>query len=142
MNKYEQISEFISQNYKPLNDWLFFNTSTMEAENASLNTIGGNGTITTYIDGTKEIELTFAVGMIKSYDTGTSTINIDAINEVDNFIRWIGEQNNLENYPNLGDNITVYELEALDTVPTLSVDPSQNLAKYQFNCVIRYLERK
>ena len=78
--------------------------------------------------------------MIKDYSTEMSTINADAMAEADDFIEWIAEQNNLENFPDLGDNKVVSEVTALDSVPSTSVDPEQNVAKIQFNCSITFLE--
>ena len=94
----------------------------------------------TFNDGSKEVNLPFAIAMIKAYDAEMSETNLDAIKEIDHFIEWLNAQDAAQNFPNLGENITVFGLDVLDSSPSVSVDNEQNLAKYQFNCTINYLE--
>ena len=142
MNKYEQVTKYLADNYIPLGNWIYFNATVFEDGNTSINTIESERATKVYIDGSKEVELLFAIAMIKTYDTEMSNTNIEAISEIDNFMTWIEEQNNIENYPFLGDNITVLEINVLDLSPSLAVDTEQNLSKYQFNCNIKFLESK
>lgn len=139
LNKYEKLAEFIAENYTPLNDWIYFNATTSEDGNVSLNTIQSEKALNTFNDGSKEVEFLFAIAMIKQYDVEMSSTNIDAIHEVDNFIKWL---DNLDELPNICDNVIVNFIEVLDSVPTMSVDTQQNLAKYQFNCKMNYLEER
>lgn len=142
MNKYKILTEFIAENYKPLNDWMYFNAITSEDGNVSLNTMESAIAVNMFNDGSREVNLLFAISMIKQYDMEMSQTNLEAINEVDHFIKWIYNQNMLRNFPDMGEDITVFDMEVLDSVPSVSVDSEQNLAKYQFNCSLNYLERK
>lgn len=139
MNIYENLLEYIAKNYKPLNNWIYFNTSTMEDGNTSLNTITGT-TVNEYNDGSRDIELIFAIAMIQTYDTGTSDTNLDAISEVNHFIEWF-ESESMKNILFENTQIIINELTVLDTTPLLSVDMAQNLAKYQFNCSLKFLKK-
>lgn len=140
-NKYKRLTEWIADNYQPLSNWIYFNATIMEAGNTSLNTMEGQNAVHTFNDGSKEVNLPFAIAMIKAYDTEMSETNLDAIKEIDHFIEWLNVQDVAQNFPDLGENITVFGLDVLDSSPSVSVDNDQNLAKYQFNCTINYLEQ-
>lgn len=79
--------------------------------------------------------------MIKHYDSAASDLNVEAMAEVDAFIKWLDAQNKARSFPNFGAGYIVHEVTALDSVPSLSVDNDRNLAKYQFNCVVRFLQK-
>ena len=140
-NKYKKLTEWIAENYQPLSNWIYFNATIMEVGNTSLNTMEGQDATRTFNDGSKEVNLAFAIAMIKTYDAEMSETNLDAIKEIDHFIEWLNAQDAAQNFPNLGENITVFGLDVLDSSPSVSVDNEQNLAKYQFNCTINYLEQ-
>lgn len=140
-NKYKKLTEWIADNYQPLSNWIYFNATIMEAGNTSLNTMEGQDATQTFNDGSKEVNLPFAIAMIKAYDAEMSDTNLDAIKEIDHFIEWLNTQDVAQNFPDLGGNITVFGLDVLDSSPSVSVDNEQNLAKYQFNCTINYLEQ-
>jgi hypothetical protein len=112
----------------------------MEDGSVSIIPLESEKALNSFNSGAKEVQFLFAIAMIKDYSTEMSTINADAMAEADDFIEWIAEQNHLENFPELGDNKVVSEVTALDSVPSTSVDPEQNVAKIQFNCSITFLE--
>lgn len=140
MNKYQGLADWFANNYIPLNGWIYFNSNTMEDGSVSIIPLESEKALNSFNSGAKEVQFLFAIAMIKDYSTEMSTINADAMAEADDFIEWIAEQNSLENFPNLGDNKVVSEVTALDSVPSTSVDPEQNVAKIQFNCSITFLE--
>lgn len=143
MDKYEQITNFITENYKPLNNWIYFIALPMEDGNTSMIPVPtGMRYITEFIDGSKDVNLQFAIAMVKLFDVNTSTINLEAIKEVENFTDWFEQQDYTENYPILGDGYKVYEMQVLDATPTISIDNEQSLVKYQFNCSINYIEER
>ena len=143
MDKYEQITNFITENYKPLNNWIYFIALPMEDGNTSMIPVPtGTRYITEFIDGSKDVNLQFAIAMVKLFDVNTSNINLEAIKEVENFTDWFEHQDYIENFPILGNRYKVYEMQVLDTTPTISVDNEQSLVKYQFNCSINYIEER
>ena len=82
------------------------------------------------------------IAMIKEYDFEQSETNLNSMSEAQNFIDWMQQQDLISNYPQLGDNCAVEEIAVSDTVPTVWVNQADNLAKYQVNCTIKYLEQK
>lgn len=137
--KYEALARFIADRYEPLNNWIYFNALLSEDGNSSINTIQSTNPSVQYIDGSTENELLFSVAMVKTYDVEMSETNLEAIMEVDNFVSWI---QNLTEYPVIGDDCIVNDIIVIDDVPSLSVDESRNLAKYQFNCRLEYIKLK
>lgn len=140
MDKYEALKAFI-ETYQPLNNWVYFNAVDTAAGNTSINTDVSPQADIVYIDGSREVSLSFAIAMIKHYDSAASDLNVEAMAEVDAFIKWLDAQNTARNFPNFGAGYIVHEVTALDSVPSLSVDNDRNLAKYQFNCVVRFLQK-
>lgn len=141
MNKYEALATWVKDNYESVNGWIFFNASTMEDGNSSIQTMESERAEAIYNDGSTEVAFLFAIALIRSYDTEMSALNTDAMAEADNFADWIEAQNELDNLPVLGDNEVVNSVEVLDSVPSVAVDAEQNLAKIQFNCRLNFLRR-
>lgn len=142
MSKYQGLADWFAANYSPLNGWIYFNSNIMEDGSVSILPLESEKALTGFNDGAKEVQFLFAIAMIKNYDNEMSTVNADAMEEADDFIEWIEEQNAVENFPDLGENKIVIEVTPLDSVPSTSVDPEQNIAKIQFNCSITFLEVK
>ena len=87
-------------------------------------------------------ELAFAIDMITSYDnSGTSDVNMEALDEVQNFSEWIDSQS-IDSGPDFGEKCTIEKIEVLTNAPTLLVDTTNQLSKYQFQVKITYTERK
>lgn len=139
-NKYEALRDWLL-NYTQLTGWLYFNVTNIEQNNTSLNSVPGDSELNQFIDGSAEKELIFAIDMVKAYDTGTSDTNLDAIQEVNAFSKWITEHNQAQNFPDF-DGCIVSEIKVLESAPSASVDNEQGLIKYQFQCRISYLETK
>jgi len=138
MNKFKKISEWLL-NYPNIGDWLFFNVSNVEVDNVSLNSISGERILIEFNDGSAECELMFALAMFKSYDTGTSDVNLTALQECENLALWCEEQNQNGNLP-VFDDATANEIEILNSTPELSVDSEQGIAKYLIQGKINYLK--
>lgn len=142
MNIYESLTKWLTNNYSDINDWLYFNAEKHEDGNTSVMSSESNASVETFIDGSKLITLPFVVSMIKEYDFEQSETNLNSMSEAQNFIDWMQAQELISNYPQLGDNCIVEEIAVSDTVPTVWVNQADNLAKYQVNCTIKYLEQK
>lgn len=141
MNKYEKIAEWLKQ-YTPKFSWIYFNVTNSEPDNISLNSIQNERNVTQYINGDREVEFLFALDLIKEYDTGTSTINLEATQEFELIAEWIEHQNIDKNFPDFGKNIIIETVEVLETTPSVTVDTQAAMAKYQGQFRITYLEQK
>jgi hypothetical protein len=136
MNPYEVINDWLKQ-YEPIGSWLYFNSTPVDLGTTSMNTVPGKS-IKKFIDGSKEITLNFRINLIKEYDEGTSTVNLEAIKEVGSFTSWIIEQDSLKNYPDFGDKIETMEISVLTDVPSLGVNRESMLAQYSFSAKVVY----
>lgn len=139
MNIYEKINEWLATTYQPLNEWLYFNATPMIVGTVAMNSVSGDRVYKRFVDGSVQRRVIFAIDMVLSYDdAGTSDVNMEAINEVNKFSEWIEEQLSLQNVPNFGKNRTIESIEVLTNVPSLLVDNTNRLAKYQFQARIEY----
>lgn len=139
MNVYEKINEWLATTYKPLNEWLYFNATPMIVGTVAMNSVSGDRVYKRFVDGSVQRRVIFAIDMVLSYDdAGTSDVNMNAINEVNKFSEWIEEQLSLQNVPDFGNNKTIESIEVLTNVPSLLVDNTNGLAKYQFQARIEY----
>jgi len=136
MNKHENIRQWLSQ-YPQILAWLYFNTINDIDGQIEIDTIDGEEIVEEYISGVKLMSYKFSIIMIKGYDTGTSTVNTDAIQECENFIVWLEEQKAIKNCPEMGG--TIDEINLLQSTPTLAfVNQDNQTAKYTFAVEIKY----
>lgn len=139
MNIYEKINEWLTTTYQPLNEWLYFNATPMIVGTVAMNSVSGDRVYKRFVDGSVQRRVIFAIDMVLSYDdAGTSDVNMNAINEVNKFSEWIEEQLSLQNVPDFGKNRTIESIEVLTNVPSLLIDNTNGLAKYQFQARIEY----
>lgn len=138
VNVYKRISAWL-QNYQPIGSWLYFNCTPVELGTTSLNPSQGQRELKKYITGARDVELSFQIDMVKSYDTGTSDLNMDAFDEVLAFADWIESQNETKNYPDIGERLTIQRISVTSNVPRVSVsNTSPQLAKYTFSAKVVY----
>ena len=139
MNIYEKINEWLATTYQPLNEWLYFNATPMIVGTVAMNSVSGDRVYKRFVDGSVQRRVIFAIDMVLSYDdAGTSDVNMNAINEVNKFSEWIEEQLSLQNVPDFGKNRTIESIEVLTNVPSLLINNTNGLAKYQFQARIEY----
>lgn len=136
MDRYEAIAEWL-KDYPMIGSWLYFNVTNTDDGNVTLNSVSNSRYITEFLNGSREIELIFAIDMIKPYDTGTSDVNMEALAEVESFQRWC-ESGTL---PELS-GCVVDSVEVLETTPSLAIDNDANLCKYQFQCKVHFIEMR
>ena len=142
MNLYRQVNQWLTENYEPLGHWMYFNATPMFAGAVTMNSVAGQRIVKKFIDGSMQKELIFAIDMITQYDNqGTSDINMQALEEVSNFTEWL-DTVPIEDAPDFGDKRIIQKMEVLTNVPTLLVDTTNQLSKYQFQVKITYKERK
>ncbi len=139
MNVYTKINEWLTEHYKPLNNWLYFNATPMIIGTVALNTVAGDRVYKKFVTGAVQRRIIFAIDMVLSHDAaGTSEVNLQALDEVTSFSDWIEEQMKLNNVPDFGEHRTIEGIDVLTNVPSLLVDNTNGLAKYQFQVRIEY----
>lgn len=141
MNIYKQVNDWLLE-YTALNNWIYFNATPYVSGAVAMNSVAGDRVKKSFINGDIEKELVFAIDMVTEYDaTGTSDINLNAIDEVSHFCEWLEEQEINKNYPYFGDNCVIDKVEVLNNVPSLMVNQEQMLSKYQFQARITYTQK-
>lgn len=141
VNRYEKISDWL-KTYTPRFSWIYFNVTNSEPGNLSLNSVQNERELDKFIDGSRRVEFLFALDLVKEYDTGTSTINLEANKEFENISEWIEAQNKDKNFPDFGNNIIIEQVDVLETVPSVTIDTQAGMAKYQGQFKITYMEMK
>lgn len=141
VNRYEKISEWLKE-YTPRFRWIYFNVTTSEADNLSLNSVQNERELDKFIDGSRRVEFLFALDLVKEYDTGTSSINLEANREFETISEWVELMNKEKHFPDFGENIIIEQVAVLETVPSVTVDTQAGMAKYQGQFKITYMEMK
>lgn len=141
VNRYEKISEWLKE-YTPRFRWIYFNVTTSEADNLSLNSVQNERELDKFIDGSRRVEFLFALDLVKEYDTGTSSINLEANREFETISEWVELMNKEKHFPNFGENVIIEQVDVLETVPSVTVDTQAGMAKYQGQFKITYMEMK
>lgn len=141
VNRYEKISEWLKE-YTPRFRWIYFNVTTSEPDNLSLNSVQNERELDKFIDGSRRVEFLFALDLVKEYDTGTSSINLEANREFETISEWVELMNKEKHFPNFGENVIIEQVDVLETVPSVTVDTQAGMAKYQGQFKITYMEMK
>ena len=144
MNIYDSLTKWLSENYltQADTDWINFNAMKNEINNTSVMSENVGIETINYNDGSRRITMPFQVSMVKAYDTEQSDTNIDGMSKASEFIDWIRDQNDIANYPDLGDEVCVEELLVENEIPEFLVSTDGTLANYVVNCKIIYLVEK
>lgn len=141
VNRYEKISEWL-KGYTPKFRWIYFNVTNSEADNLSLNSVQNERELDKFIDGSRRVEFLFALDLVKEYDTGTSSINLEANREFETISEWVELMNKEKHFPDFGKNVIIEQIDVLETVPSVTVDTQAGMAKYQGQFKITYMEMK
>lgn len=141
VNRYEKISEWL-KDYTPRFRWIYFNVTNSEADNLSLNSVQNERELDKFIDGSRRVEFLFALDLVKEYDTGTSSINLEANREFETISEWVELMNKEKHFPDFGKNVIIEQVDVLETVPSVTVDTQAGMAKYQGQFKITYMEMK
>lgn len=140
MNLYKSISDWLTTKYKPIIGWLYFNATPMITGTVAMNSVPGNRVVKKFINGSAQKEIVFAIDMVCNYDNqGTSDINMNAMDEVNNFADWVDKLSSSD-YPDFGEYNSITKIEVLTNVPSLLVNTEQQLGKYQFQVKITYID--
>lgn len=140
ISRYERITEWL-QDYSLLFSWIYFNVVPSEADNLTVNSVQNERELEKFIDGSRRVEFLFALDLTKEFDIGTNNNNLEAVQEFESIATWVELQNKLKNFPDFGENIFIESVEVLETTPSVTVDNQNQVAKYQGQFKITYIER-
>lgn len=139
-NKHEAMLEYLKQ-YPSITSFLYFNAISEAVNETAFNPIYSQEVIKQYTSGDTIRKYDFAIVQMLIYDAdGTSTVNTDAMFDVEQFMSWITEQNKNKAFPDFGENRTVLSIENLQNMPNLAQTTETDVAKYMFQCSVKYLE--
>ncbi len=138
-SKHEAMLAYLSK-YPGLDAFLRFNSATDELGNVSVQTVYSNKWEKRYIGGHGIKRYDFAIVSMAPQDPGTSHANADRMQEAQDFMEWIDEQRKARNFPDF-EGCRVLSIENLQNMPNLAgVNTAGNVAKYMFQCRVRYYE--
>lgn len=138
-NKNTAMLAYLRQ-YPGLQSFLYFNSMVDQIGNTSVQTVYGEAWEKKYVRNHGIKQWDFAVVKIAQADTGTSDINADETQAVQDFMDWIDAQNKSQNFP-VFDGCKILSIENLQNMPNFAgIDNNEGAAKYMFQCRVRYYE--
>lgn len=138
-NKNIAMLEYLRQ-YPGLQSFLYFNSMVDQIGNTAVQTVYGETWEKKFVRGHGIKQWDFAVVKIAQADTGTSDINADETQAVQDFMDWIDRQNDSGNYPDFSPG-KVLSIENLQNMPNFAgIDNNEGTAKYMFQCRVRYYQ--
>lgn len=141
MNIYDELTTWLKD--CPYTDsYIFFNVIPVEIGVTALTTVPNTRSVQDFTDGSSEVTELFNINLVKEYDpSGTSDINILALDAFENVTSWINEQNINNNLPII-DGITVNYIQPSYTVPDIYLNEDTGNVRYEGRYEINYLERR
>lgn len=138
-NKNTAMLEYLRQ-YPGLQSFLYFNSMVDQIGNTAVQTVFGETWEKKYVRGHGIKQWDFAVVKIAQADTGTSDINADETQAVQDFMDWIDAQNGARNFPDFTPG-KVISIQNLQNMPNFAgIDDNEGTAKYMFQCRVRYYQ--
>lgn len=138
-NKNTAMLAYLRQ-YPGLQSFLYFNSMVDQIGNTAVQTVYGETWEKKFVRGHGIKQWDFAVVKIAQADTGTSDINADETQAVQDFMDWIDAQNKSQNFP-VFDGCKILSVENLQNMPNFAgIDNNEGAAKYMFQCRVRYYE--
>ncbi len=137
MNKADIILEW-AKGWPELEGYLKLNSIVQKSGDKAMNTQTNEADVIRYINGQALRELTFAFSYVVDWSDGYDAVNSRAMELGQSWIAWVDAQEAKRNYPDLPN---VQSVAALQNIPTLAmVYERDNIAKYQFQCKITYID--
>lgn len=141
MNIYDELTTWL-KNCPDTDSYIFFNVIPVEVGVTALTTVPNTRSVQDFTDGSSEVTELFNINLVKEYDpSGTSDINILALDAFENVTSWIKEQNINNNLPII-DGITVNYIQPSYTVPDIYLNEDTGNVRYEGRYEINYLERR
>lgn len=119
---------------------LYFNSIVERTGDIAVETVYGETWEKRYIGvhGIKNFD--FAVVKVAPASTGTSDVNADEVQAVQDFMDWIKQQNKAGNLPQF-EGCEMISIQNLQNMPNFAgINQDENTAKYMFQCRVRYYE--
>lgn len=141
MNIYDELTTWL-KNCPDTDSYIFFNVIPVEIGVTAITTVPNARSVQDFTDGSSEVTELFNINLVKEYDpSGTSDINILALDAFENVTSWIKEQNINNNLPII-DGITVNYIQPSYTVPDIYLNEDTGNVRYEGRYEINYLERR
>lgn len=141
MNIYDELTTWLKE-CPDTDSYIFFNVIPVEIGVTALTTVPNTRSVQDFTDGSSEVTELFNINLVKEYDpSGTSDINILALDAFENVTSWIKEQNINNNLPII-DGITVNYIQPSYTVPDIYLNEDTGNVRYEGRYEINYLERR
>lgn len=95
-----------------------------------------------YTDGSELKLYDFALVLLRSIsDSANSEENTGIQYDIEKIMLWVEEQDEMENYPDIGEGNIVYEVCCVENVPDMA-EIDEQYVKYMFSIQIKYLKQK
>ena len=149
MGKNKSMLEFLQTCPTIKNEPLFFNFGNITDNALLANTKSDDISLhKPFVDGSVSRRFTFSVDNFKSVAhnpvvQGYSDENLEDFEEVQKVLDWINEQDELQNFPNFGNDCIIEKMSTLTLKPELvGVDTSSNppMAVYRISIQIDYID--
>lgn len=138
-SKHKAMLDYLAK-YPGLDAFLRFNSVTDKLGNVSVQTVSGEEWESQDITGHGIKRYDFAIVSMAPQDPSTNSVNVEQMQDAQNFMEWIKEQDEAGNFPDF-EGCQVLSIENLQNMPNLAgVNAAGNVAKYMFQCRIRYYE--
>lgn len=139
-SKHKALFKFIKQ-YPYICDLFSFNFMDLEHNTGSFRVIDDDE-ISEDILGNRYCIYKFSVAENKPFSTDCfSTENIENLEAIDDFIRWVKLQNENHHYPDLGKNCRVEKITAKRSDSGITgIDPLGHIVQYTFTVMVEYEE--
>lgn len=139
MNVYEELTAFLLPEVtKLLSAYIYFNTALPSSVGIITDSVFRTQD---YIDGSCEKTMLFTLRAALPYSEEKDGENMANLAIFDEFISWVEQQEEEGNYPDLGENKTVFSIAVNRETPTfVSINEDGTEAEYSFGIEITYLE--
>ena len=130
------VQSFLEDNY------LYFESTSAYPGVRTLVPNFGDYVRSTDILGNKYKSYTFVFIGYEQIDIGTSDVNVNNMEIMDEFNNWLETQSRLENYPDFGIKCSEYEIIPLQNMANVATIEEDGLAKYMLAARIDYKEEE
>lgn len=151
INKHTAMINYLLQNELIRNNPLYFNFGVSEDGNNHMVVNSSDVNLNQqYVDGGVLKRYTFTIINYQSVSynavvkkDGYPNENLQDIEIVQELIDWVGEQNDIYNFPDFGDECIIDEIKALSNMPNtngVNASTTPNLVKYSIAIQVTYLD--
>jgi len=151
IDKNQAVIDYLIQCPQILNSPLYFNLINAKNDNVQIITSADDVTTTRpYVDGSIPKRYTFSIVTFKSItdlalvkDSEYPNENVDDLAEAQALIDWVHEQEDIQNYPNFGEDCYIDSIQTTTDTPRfdgINDELTPPLAMYTIAIVINYID--